>query len=64
MIEKFWAVWRQSGGSAPSKRHDTKEAAINEAGRLAQNSNEQYYVLEVVGVVGPVALPVNYTEIA
>ena len=61
--QKFWAVWRKTGGAAPSKRHDTKEDAITEAGRLAQQSNEQYFVLEVIGVVGPVTLPVNFTAI-
>ena len=60
---KFWAVWRKTGGAAPSKRHETKEDAITEAGRLAQQSNEQYFVLEVIGVVGPVTLPVNFTAI-
>lgn len=36
-----------------------------EAARLAQqsNPNERYYVLEVIGVVAPVEIPVNYTPI-
>ena len=63
MSEKFWAVWRETGGAAPSKRHATKDGAITEAGRLAQQSNEKYFVLEVVGAVEPVKLPVTYTEI-
>lgn len=62
MNEKFWAVWRESGGAAPSKRHATKDGAISEAGRLAQQSNEKYFVLEVVGAVEPVKLPVSYIE--
>ena len=60
---KFWAVWRKTGGSTPSKRHETKEGAITEAGRLAQQSNEQYFVLEVIGVVAPVTLPVYFMAI-
>lgn len=61
--KKFWAVWRQTGGSAPTKRHKTKDAAIGEAARLAQQTAESYYVLEVVGVVSPVQTPINYSEL-
>jgi hypothetical protein len=61
---KFWAVWRENGGGAPQRRHDTKESAITEAGRLATQSQDRYYVLEVVGIVAPVQQPVAYTEIA
>lgn len=64
MSEKFWAVWRETGGAAPSKRHESKESAVTEAGRLAQQSNERYFVLEVVGVVAPVKFPVAYTDVA
>lgn len=64
MSDKFWAVWQETGRSAPSKRHETKEAAITEAGRLAQQNNERYFVLEVVGAVAPVKYPVAYTDIA
>ena len=63
MSDKFYAIWRDKGGSAPSKRHETKEEAIAEAGRLAQQSNEAYFVLEVVGVVEPAKIPVKYTGI-
>jgi len=59
---KFWAVWRETGGAAPSKRHQTKEDALAEAGRLAQQSSERYYVLEAIGVVAPVVTPVSYVE--
>lgn len=64
MNEKFWAVWRETGGAAPSKRHIAKDDAIAEAGRLAQQTNERYFVLEVIGVVAPVKFPVAYSEIA
>lgn len=64
MSDKFWAVWRETGGSAPSKKHETKDAAVVEAGRLAQQSNERYFVLEVVGVVAPVKFPVAYTDVS
>jgi len=64
MSDKFWAVWRETGGAPPSKRHTTKDFAVTEAGRLAQQTNERYFVLEVVGVVAPVKFPVAYTDIA
>lgn len=63
MNDKFWAVWRETGGAAPSKRHTSKEEATIEAGRLAQHANARYFVLEVIGVVAPVKLPVAYTEL-
>lgn len=63
MNEKFWAVWRETGGAAPSKRHGTKDEAITEAGRLAQQTNARYFVLEVVGAVAPVKYPVAYAAI-
>jgi len=63
MREKFWAVWRETGGGAPNKQHDTKESAIQEAGRLAKQTGDGYFVLEVIGVVAPIMIPVEYTEI-
>lgn len=50
MSDKFWAVWRETGGAPPSKRHPTKDFAVTEAGHLAQQTNERYFVLEVVSV--------------
>ena len=64
MNEKFWTVWRETGGATPNKRYDSKNDAITEAARLAQQSNERYFVLEVVGAVAPVKFPTAYTEIA
>jgi hypothetical protein len=63
MANKFWAVWRNTGGSAPSKRHSTKDEAISEASRLCQKEGDPYYILEVIGIVTPSYVPVNYTEI-
>lgn len=54
MSDKFWMVLRETGGSAPNKRHVLKMDAVAEAGRLAQQTNERYFVLEVTGVVVPV----------
>ena len=64
MSDKFWAVWRETGGSTPSKRHILKMDAVAEAGRLAQQTNERYFVLEVVGVVAPVKFPAAYSDVA
>ena len=61
-MKKFYAVWRINGGAAPSKRHDDKQSAIDEASRLATQTNEPYYVLEAIGIVKPVIMPVDYTE--
>lgn len=63
MNDKFWAVWRQSGGGATSRKHETKEDALKEAQRLAAHTNEAYFVLEVIGIVAPKQVPVEFTEI-
>ena len=63
VMNKFYAVWRQTGGAAPSKRHETKEEAIQEAYRLARQTNENYYVLEVIGIVKPIQMPVEFIGI-
>ena len=62
MSDKFWAIWRRNGGSSPSKKHETKEAALLEAQRLASQTNDQYFVLEAIGIVAPKVSPVEYTE--
>lgn len=63
MSNKFLAIWRDTEGSAPQKRHESKDEAIKEANRLARSTGEEYFVLEVVGSVKPVHMPVDYTEI-
>lgn len=62
-MEKFWAVWRSTGGSAPSKRHATKEEAVLEAERLCRQTNELYYVLEVIGAIKPIVTPTEFIEV-
>ena len=62
MSDKFWAVWRKTGGSAPNKKHATKEAALAEAQRLATQTNDQYFVLEAIGIVAPKVATIEYTE--
>lgn len=63
MAQKFWAVWKENGGGAPQKRHESFESAQTEAARLARQEGQRYFVLEVIGIVAPVEIPVNYTEI-
>ena len=46
--DKFFMVWR-SQGSSPNKKHETYEAAQEEAKRLVKNNpNVTYYVLEAL----------------
>ena len=59
---KFYAVWRESGGSTPNKRHPEEQEAIAEAQRLAQQSGDRYFVLETIGIVAPVIHPTQYTS--
>jgi len=63
MSDKFWAVWRKTGGSAPSKKHETLDEVKKEASRLAGQSGESYYVLECIGLVAPLQAPIEYSEI-
>lgn len=45
----FWMVWREDGGS-PTRRHDTKDAAITEAKRLAaKHPGVKFYTLKATG---------------
>ena len=62
MNEQFWAVWRVNGGGAAQKRHASRDEAIAEAGRLAANTNDIYYVLESIGTVRPVSAPVEFVR--
>ena len=63
-MEKFWAVWRKTGGNPPTRTHTSKEAAIQEAARLVrQSGGEEYYILEVVGYVRPKVAPTEYVEL-
>ena len=62
-MKKFWAVWRENGGSAPNYRHETLESAKQEAARLACKSVDSYYILEAVGVVTIAAPPTEYKDL-
>lgn len=63
MNEKFWAIWRKTGGGPPQKRHETEALAIAEANRLVKQTGEEYYVLEVIGIVRPTYAPTEYVEV-
>lgn len=46
----FWLVWNPDRGS-PSFKHESKEAAIAEAERLARvNPRSDFFVLQAIGV--------------
>lgn len=62
-MQKFWAVWRASGGAAPTKRHGTFQEAKAEAERLCRQAGELYYVLEVVGAVMVKDQPTDYVSL-
>ena len=63
MSDKFWAVWRKTGGGAPQKRHETKDLAVEEAVRLVKQTGEAYYILEVTGIVRARFAPIEHIEI-
>ncbi len=47
--QKFWLVW-DVGGYAPKRQHWTKEAAQNEAQRLASNNpGKTFAIMSCVG---------------
>lgn len=54
MSNKFWAVWRKTGGGAPNKKHETKDDALIEAQRLAVPFN--YFSTTVIGIEQIVAI--------
>ena len=59
---RFWSVWRKSGGGVSTKRHYTKDDAIKEGARLAKQAGEEFYILEVIGIVRPVDIPIEYED--
>lgn len=61
-VKKFWAVWRENGGGPPNKKHATKDEAVREAARLAQQTNDRYLVLEVIGAVASLQVPVDWVD--
>lgn len=62
-MNKFWAVWKDTNNSTASKRHDTKQAAIDEAGRLIRSVGGSYFILEVVARVGTITPEIEVKDI-
>ena len=58
-MKKFWLCWCMDRG-IPKKKHDTKEAAIEEASRVAQKEKDVVSILECIGSVEPVIVPVEF----
>ena len=51
MSEPFWLVWCPTGSRPPSRRHGNKEAAQQEAERLARCApGQSFYVLKSLSV--------------
>lgn len=61
--ERFWVVMCKDNNGPPARCRESHEAAMKEAGRLAQQSGSPYYVLKAVCVVEPIEVPVNYREL-
>lgn len=62
MSNKFWAIWRV-GGNAPSKPHNSLQESIDEATRLVKKGSGEFYILEVIGIVKPKEIPVEFEYI-
>ena len=63
MSDKFWAVMEKDGQTTQLRRHETKPAAVEQASKLAKMANASYCIMELVGVVRPVASPVEYVDV-
>lgn len=62
----FYAIWRQFGGGSPTVRHATFIDAATEAQRLADKTQQKFYILKVIGTVSPnIPAPpkINYTQL-
>ena len=62
-MSKFWMVLRKDGNTTASVRHPTFLDASKEAARLAEKNRCSFYVLEAIGIVGPMEVPVIYQEL-
>ena len=61
-MDKFWTVWNTTG-SKPRMIHNEKSDAVNEAVRLAEKHEGEFYIMECVGCAKKIERPVEYTEI-
>jgi hypothetical protein len=60
---KFWMLYA-TGGTAPTHRHLTREAAIEEAGRLIrERGRSEVFILETIGMMEYESPPFKYTPI-
>lgn len=58
----FWLVWSPQGGTPPSRRHATEDAAREEAERLSRQApGDEFYVLASKAVVRTVR-PVEWVD--
>ena len=62
-MEKFWMVWNPKGGR-PTRQHESIEAAIAEAERLARCEPGQVFcVLGALRMCQAPELPIKWTEL-
>ena len=63
-IARYWMVHNVYGGGMPAKRHETREAATNEAQRLARGTHGHYFaVLEIIDCYRTAAPPVAQVSV-
>ena len=64
-MKKFWVVVKDSGQELLpcSIRYCKEQEANEEAERLSANHGITFFVLELVGAVGPTSPPVSWTPI-
>ncbi len=62
-MESFYMIIRETGGSAPSRRHKNLEEAKQEAERLVQQTGESYFILKTIGVIKLAFMPIEYESL-
>ena len=60
-MQKFWLCWCMGRG-IPKKQHETLEDAKEEASRIAQKENDTIAILECIGAIRPVEMPVEFVS--
>jgi hypothetical protein len=61
-MDKFWVVMQDKSQMQAHFRHSNLESARQEAKRLCQENNREFFVFECLGVMKPTAPPVEWDE--
>lgn len=59
-MKKFWVVMQDRSQMQAHVRHEKLELAQEEAKRLCQENNKEFFVFECVGVMKPTSPPVEW----